>query len=658
MPAVFYWKFWGKGSRVKHFAFLSLVGGLVLSAGAVGAPPYTPSQTTPKVVIETTFGDITIELFPSPSQAPITVDNFLQYVNSGFYDGLMIHRSTTGSTFKIIQGGGYYFKDGSIYYKSEGLRPPIINESDNGLSNLRGTVAMARQQTPDSATSQFYINVTDNTFLDRANYPDGFGYCVFGQVVSGMDTVDQIQQLPIFPTSPSDPNDGIPYYESDGEPYPVDVFRHQVRVCVSPGGDDTTGLGSPDAPFKTIQKAIDIIDEPGHVVPEPATYTGAGNVDLDFKGKAITVRAIEPRDANTVTKTVIDCQGSSTNRHRAFYFHTGEGADSILKGLTIINGYQTSGGSIYCQDSSPTIQNCTIFNNTATIYGGGIYCYSSDAKISNCTLSANTALSRGGAIYCGYYSDVTIDDSILWNNTAAFGQEIALAGSSSPSAITVSYSDAEGGKTDVYAETDCSAVWGPGNLDIDPRFVNAASGDYHLQSRQGQWEDANGWAQGQRTSPCIETGNPGSGIGYEPNDRTPVRIEMGAYGGTTKASIPPADWGLLADLDNDGTADNVDFAWFASFWLDEGSELPADLDRNKGVDIADLQLFSNDWLQTAVAIIANKADLNSDGIVNIKDFAILAGEWQEQGIDKSSDLNDDEIVNIYDLYWFAKVWLR
>ena len=139
---------------MKHSIFLSLAAGLVFSAVAIGAPPYTPSQTTPKVVIETTFGDITIELFPT--QAPKTVTNFLQYVNSGFYDELIIHRITKDTTFKIVQGGGY--KPGGVY-KSEGLRPPIINESHNGLSNLRATVAMARTDDPNSATSQFYINV-------------------------------------------------------------------------------------------------------------------------------------------------------------------------------------------------------------------------------------------------------------------------------------------------------------------------------------------------------------------------------------------------------------------------------------------------------------------------------------------------------------------
>jgi len=629
------------------------VGGLVFSAAAAGAPPYTPSQTTPKVVVETAFGDFTIELFPN--QAPITVNNFLQYVNSGFYDGLMIHRSTKSTEFKIIQGGGYYFNANSIYYKSEGLRPPIINESHNGLSNIRATVAMARTDDPNSATSQFYINVTDNPSLDRS-YPlgDGFGYCVFGQVISGMNIVDQIQQLPIFPNS--GPEDGIPYYEYNGEEYPVNVYKQQVRVCVSPTGSDSTGIGSIDSPFKTIQKGIDIVNEPGHVVPAPATYTGAGNIDLDFKGKAITVRAIEPRDINTVTKTVINCQGSSSSPHRAFYFHTGEDANSVLQGLTIINGYQSQGGAIWC-NSDPTIKNCTIINNTASSLGGGIYCYNSDAKITNCTFSKNAASTRGGALYCAYNSNVILSNSILWGNTAPSGHEIALAGSS-PSALTVSYSDIEGSEPQTYVAAGCSLDWKPGNIDLNPRFVNADSNDYHLKSKAGQWQDTGGWTQGQLTSACIDRGNPGSLLNDESGDSNNVRVDMGSFGGTTKASIPPADWGLLADIDNDGTTDNFDFTCFASYWLTKGSDLPADLDRSENVDITDFQLFSDDWLRETIALLLTAADLNLDGIVNIKDFALLASQWQQQGLDKTSDLNGDTIVDIDDLGLLTTVWLK
>ncbi len=635
---------------MKYFAFLSLAAGLIFSSVAAGTTPYATSPNTPKVVIETTFGDITIELFPS--QAPITVNNFLQYVNSGFFDGLMIHRVTNYTTFEIMQGGGYYLENGSLQFKSEGLRPPIINESYNGLSNLRATVAMARTTDPNSATSQFYINGTNNTSLDRT--PASAGYCVFGQVISGMDIVDQILQSPIFANS--GPNDGIPYYQQNGMSYPINVYKQQVRVCVSPTGNDSTGIGSPDAPFKTIQKGIDTIASPGHVVPTPATYTGTGNIDLDFKGKAITVRAIEPHDFNTVTTTVIDCQGSSANMHRAFYFHTGEDANSVVKGLTIINGYQTSGGAIWC-NSNPTIKNCTFTNNTASS-GGGIFCYSNHPIISNCTFSKNTALSTGGALYIGDGSNATLNNSILWNNIAASGNEIALNGWAAMAGITISYSDIKGGLAGVYKVTGNPVIWGLGNLDTDPCFVNYDGNNLNLQSTIWQWDDANGWSEGKNNSLCIDAGNPGSDLGDEGITSANVRINMGAAGGTVKASIPPDEWRLLADIDNDGITNNIDFAWFASYWLAKGSELPADLDRNGIVDILDLQLFSDDWMRMGNTRLADKADFNFDGIVNFNDFAALANDWQKSVSNKTSDLNGNGIVDIDDLDLFTRVWLQ
>jgi cyclophilin family peptidyl-prolyl cis-trans isomerase len=120
------------------------------------------------------------------------VDNFLGYVNSGFYDYLLFHRIMPGF---VIQGGSFYY-DGSTFH-SRTPAPPIVNESYNGLSNVRGTIAMARLPDPNSANSQFFINLVDNSSsLDRAHAADHYGYCVFGQVVQGMDVVDAIAQVP------------------------------------------------------------------------------------------------------------------------------------------------------------------------------------------------------------------------------------------------------------------------------------------------------------------------------------------------------------------------------------------------------------------------------------------------------------------------------
>jgi len=135
------------------------------------------------VVLETSKGNIEIEL--DRANAPITVENFLSYVNEGFYDWTIFHRVIPGF---MVQGGGF-IQDG----QQKATKDPITLESDNGLKNTLGTVAMARTMVPDSATSQFFINVADNGFLDYA--PGNDGYAVFGKVVSGMEIVNAIEDV-------------------------------------------------------------------------------------------------------------------------------------------------------------------------------------------------------------------------------------------------------------------------------------------------------------------------------------------------------------------------------------------------------------------------------------------------------------------------------
>ncbi len=147
-----------------------------------------PAQT---VRLSTTEGEIRIEL--DAEKAPKSVANFLQYVKSGHYNGTIFHRVIENF---MVQGGGY---DAKMNQKP--TKPPIPLESRNGLNNVRGTVAMARTGDPNSATSQFFVNVVDNAFLDAANARDGNGYAVFGRVIEGMDVVDKIR---ITPTAAQD----------------------------------------------------------------------------------------------------------------------------------------------------------------------------------------------------------------------------------------------------------------------------------------------------------------------------------------------------------------------------------------------------------------------------------------------------------------------
>jgi cyclophilin family peptidyl-prolyl cis-trans isomerase len=143
-------------------------------------------STATSVMMKTSKGDLTIEL--DAQSAPKTVENFLNYARAGHYDGTIFHRVIANF---MIQGGGF-----TPDMKQKGTNPPIVNESSNGLSNKKYTIAMARTSIPDSATSQFFINVTDNDFLDKANSRDRVGYCVFGKVTSGTDVVEAIKAVP------------------------------------------------------------------------------------------------------------------------------------------------------------------------------------------------------------------------------------------------------------------------------------------------------------------------------------------------------------------------------------------------------------------------------------------------------------------------------
>ena len=185
-------------------------------ATAAPAVPAAPAATAaaPRVVLDTTHGKIVIELFPD--KAPLTVGNFLQYVDMKFYNGTVFHRVIPGF---MIQGGGFT-KDLS----EKPTRAPIKNEASNGLSNARGTVAMARTNNPDSATSQFFINLVNNDFLD---HDEGHvGYTVFGRIVEGMGAVDAIAGVTrLCPSSEKECRENLPPGLRDVPAEPVMILK-------------------------------------------------------------------------------------------------------------------------------------------------------------------------------------------------------------------------------------------------------------------------------------------------------------------------------------------------------------------------------------------------------------------------------------------------
>lgn len=174
--------------RSNLVTLISLCAVLFVTVASVQA-----DENAPRVRIKTNLGDIVVEL--NREKAPQTVENFLSYVNEGFYNGTIFHRVIDGF---MIQGGGF-----TQDLQQKATKPPIQNEADNGLKNDRGTIAMARTNNPNSATAQFFINVVNNDFLNHRNKTTrGWGYTVFGKVVEGMDVVDKIRKTPTGPSGP------------------------------------------------------------------------------------------------------------------------------------------------------------------------------------------------------------------------------------------------------------------------------------------------------------------------------------------------------------------------------------------------------------------------------------------------------------------------
>jgi cyclophilin family peptidyl-prolyl cis-trans isomerase len=196
----------------KGCVFLGAVLGLLLQS------PATAQEPNPHVVMETSLGNVRVEL--SADKAPLSVKNFLRYVDDKFYDGLVFHR-VIGDF--MIQGGGH-----GVDLKEKPGRAPIANEAGNGLSNARGTLAMARTIAPDSATSQFFINLKDNSSLDRAKARDNVGYAVFGKVVDGMEVIDKISRVK---TGPRAGHQDVPL-----EPVVIRSIRRATELTLTLGG--------------------------------------------------------------------------------------------------------------------------------------------------------------------------------------------------------------------------------------------------------------------------------------------------------------------------------------------------------------------------------------------------------------------------------------
>jgi predicted outer membrane repeat protein len=263
----------------------------------------------------------------------------------------------------------------------------------------------------------------------------------------------------------------------------------------------------------------------------------------------------------------------------------------------------TDGGGMTNDWSDPVLTNCLVVGNWAAV-GGGISNYKSDLTIQNCTIANNRAIETGGdgGGVGGYDAIITVIDSILWGNEAAVLKEIGLAGEST---VNVQYSNVD---QDGFAGDDgnmrqdplfaAPGFWNDNGTPTDPNDDIWNAGDYHLMSTAGRWNpDILNWVNDASTSRCIDAGNPGSLLGDELADPDNLRINMGAYGGTEEASLPPHGWALLSDVNNDGISNLTDLEATALDWLSTDENLSSDFNRDGVINFEDMALLAQDYLE-------------------------------------------------------------
>ena len=295
-------------------------------------------------------------------------------------------------------------------------------------------------------------------------------------------------------------------------------------------------------------------------------------------------------------------------------------SNPIVTNCRFVDNTAHEGGGIYTSRGNPTIANCTFIANTG-YYGGGMYLYDeSSSTIDNCTFAYNSAQIGSGLLNAT--SNPTLTNCIFWADYTPFRFEIDnFGGNVLISFCNIADCGSSGAGWNYLLGTD-----GGGNIDVDPCFVDPGrwddpcntpsdptddlwiAGDYHLKSSGWRWDTIRQrWDYDNVTSRCIDAGNPGSPLSNEPltipddpgnSWGVNIRINMGAYGGTSQAGMPPYDWTLLADLTNDGTVNLMDFAGQTTYWLQSANAQPPDLNRDGTVDIIDLSLLLSDWLNT------------------------------------------------------------
>jgi len=304
--------------------------------------------------------------------------------------------------------------------------------------------------------------------------------------------------------------------------------------------------------------------------------------------------------------SIIRCEFRNGTANRGGVIYNGHA--SLILSECFLESNQAKYAGAISTGGDITLTNCLLANNQALVYGGALDIMGSTSRSVNCTFVGNSS-NYGGAIFSNIECDTIAINCIFWNNTAQTGSQIATSGDHVGSTLTVNYCDIENYLDGLYVPSGCTLNWGEDNINADPLFADPCDGDFHLKSEGWRWSKyivhGSHWWCDYVTSPCIDAGNPGSPLGNElliiPDDPTHdwgenIRINMGAYGGTAQASMPPYGWALLGDLSNDGIVDYEDLAGQIEDWLTTASQQPGDLNRDGMVNMADFALLAQDWL--------------------------------------------------------------
>jgi parallel beta-helix repeat protein len=478
-------------------------------------------------------------------------------------------------------------------------------------------------------------------------------------------------------------------YRNDTMP---DVEPINYYIDPQDGNDAYDGLSPAwdghSGPKRTIQTAIDMCADRQNdkVILAEGTYTGFGNRDLDFKGKAITVSSTDPNDAAVVATTVIDCQGNETEEHRGFKFHSGEGPGSLITGLTITNGYApwekfpgydaSAGGAIFCTWASPTITKCTIRENNARDCGGGICFYAgSRASITVCNIRSNGSRFGGGGIYC-LGSDPIVTNSVITTNTSSEGGGIYFSGRHQIVTNCIIIGNrclryGGGIYCDSYSDivvTNCTVVGNTVGLG------GRGGGIYNLSrgltvNNSILWGNNSMWyvneilGPGSVTYSDVRYGCQGLGNididpcfvspGYwDPNGTPQDSNDDFWVNGDFHLKSQAGRWDPVSEswVKDDVTSRCIDAGNPSSPVGDEPSPNGNRINMGAYGGTAEASKSPSGW--------SLLADLTNDGIVNLHDFAYTASNWLTTTDTQPGDLNRNAVVDLADFALFADDWLE